>query len=198
MRTPEVRGGQGRGGIHGAWAAVALAAVLSVGLAAPAAAGDTGVRFGYYDGADADSPVPAIGLFTRIDVPGPLNLELSADYRVESLLDGDVEATVVPVRLSLLLNALQVVSPYVVAGAGVDYVGLSFRNERGDARDDAGVAFEVHAGAGVEISIGLLTVIADLRYCSVGAVSNETLSTALGGDYDPSGWHASLSAAIPF
>ena len=104
--------------------AVVMAALVFVALSAPAApagAGqDPGIRIGYYGGADADDPVPVIGVYGRLDVPGPLNLEISADYRQETLRGGDLEATVIPVRVSVVASFLPVVSPYLLAGVGAD------------------------------------------------------------------------------
>jgi opacity protein-like surface antigen len=184
-----------RGGVVLAVLAVlALAAPLS-----PANAGqDPGIRIGYYAGADADDPVPVIGVYGRLDIPGPLNLEISADYRQETLRGGDLEATVIPVRVSVVVNLLPVVSPYLLAGVGADYVGIDFRNEFAGTSGDSSLVLEFHAGAGVEFSLGPLSLVGDLRYCGVGAVSSESVRQALGHDYDPSGWYASLSAGISF
>jgi len=188
----------GRFRARGATALAAVMAFCAV-AAAPAAAGqDPGLRLGTYQGADADDPVPVIGAYGRFDVPGPLNLEVSADYRRESLRGGDLEATVIPLRVSAVLNLLPVVSPYLLAGAGMDYVGLGFRNELAGIEDDAGVVFEVHAGGGIELSLGLLSLIADLRYCRAEKLSSDAVQAALGRGYDPSGWYASLSAGIEF
>lgn len=178
----------------------ALAALAALALAAaPAFAGaDPGIRLGIYGGADADDPVTAVGLFGRLDVPGPLNLEVSADYRREKLLGGDLEATVIPVRVSALLNFLPVVSPYVLAGVGVDFIRISFDDGIAATDGESGVSFEAHAGAGVEVSLGPVSVIADLRYCSVEPLESEAVRGALGRDYDASGWYASLSAGISF
>jgi hypothetical protein len=194
----------GNGAVHGrafSRAAAALLALFTLGslaAAAPALAGDPGVRLGYYHGADADDAVPVIGVFGRFDIPGPLNLEVSADYRQETMNGGDLKATVVPLRASVVLNFLPVVSPYLLAGAGVDLVGLSFHNEFSATANDTAAVLEVHAGGGVELSLGPLSLIGDLRYCRVGAVSSDAVQAALGHDYDPSGWYASISAGISF
>ena len=176
-----------------------LAAALLLTAAAPAGAGqDPGIRLGVYDGADSDEPVPVLGVYGRLDVPGPLNLELSADYRQESLLDGDLEATVVPVRASVLLNFFPGVSPYLLAGVGADYVSFEFRDGQAAAGDLTSLVFELHAGAGVELGLGPVTLIGDVRYCSVEQTSSDAVRQALGHDYDASGWYASLSAGISF
>jgi hypothetical protein len=156
------------------------------------------VRLGYYQSADADDAVPVIGLYGRFDVPGPLNLEVSADYREETLQGGNVKATVVPLRVSAVFNFFPVVSPYLLAGGGVDLVGLSFGNAWSAQPDDATVVFEAHAGAGIEFSLGPLSVIGDVRYCQVGAVDTDAVRAALGHTYDASGWYASISAGISF
>jgi hypothetical protein len=197
MATPS------RGGFEAAtpWRAV-LAALVALAVAAPAlpaiAGQDPGIRVGYYSGADADDPVLAIGVYGRLDVPGPLNLEISADYRQESLRGGAMEATVIPVRVSLVASFLPVVSPYLLAGVGADYVGIDFRDELSGTSGDSSVVLEFHAGAGVEFSLGPLSIIGDLRYCGAGSVSSDSVRRALGHDYDPSGWYASLSAGISF
>jgi hypothetical protein len=178
-----------------------LAAMLALAAApaAPARAGqDPGLRLGYYAGADADEAVPTIGVFGRVDLPGPLNLEVSADYRRESLLGGELEATVIPVRVTAVFSFSPVVSPYLAAGAGLDYVGLDFGAAGSGAADDSNLVYEVHAGGGVEVSLGPLSLIADLRYCRAGAVSTDAVRAALGHAYDPSGWQASVSAGISF
>jgi hypothetical protein len=190
----------------GAWAltrrVVVLAALVVQAVAAsplPAIAGqDPGIRLGYFGGADADDPVPVIGVYGRLDIPGPVNLELSADYRQETLRGGDLEATVIPVRVSAVASFLPVVSPYLLAGVGIDYVGIAFHNELSGLGDDSGVVLEFHAGGGVEFSLGPLTLIGDLRYCGTGALSSDAVRRALGHDYDPSGWYASVSAGISF
>jgi hypothetical protein len=176
-----------------------LAALFAVAAAAPARAGqDPGIRLGMYQAADADKAVVTVGVFERLDIPGPLNLELSADYRKERLAGGGVDATVIPVRVSAYFSFLPVVSPYVLAGVGADFVHFGFNDTAaGDGRR-TDVAFEVHGGGGVEISLGPVSVIGDLRYCKVQPLSNGAVSQALGHDYDPSGWHASLSAGISF
>jgi len=180
-------------------ATVALAVLMALGFPAAASAGqDPGLRLGYYAGEDADDAVPTIGVFTRFDIPGPLNLEVSADYRRETLLDGDIEAMVIPLRVSALLNFLPGLSPYLVAGAGAEYVDLDFRNELAGFSDESDLVFEVHAGAGIEIGLGPASLGADLRYCRATAISGDELNAALGHDYDPSGWTASLTLGFSF
>jgi opacity protein-like surface antigen len=199
MRKAKQSGGVAAGATRGG---VVLAVLVFLALAAPlspASAGqDPGIRIGYYSGADADDPVPVIGVYGRLDIPGPLNLEISADYRQEALRGGDLEATVIPVRVSVVASFLPVVSPYLLAGVGADYVGIDFRNEFAGTSGDSSLVLEFHAGAGVEFSLGPLSLIGDLRYCGVGAVSSESVRRALGHDYDPSGWYASISAGISF
>ncbi len=176
-----------------------LALVLIGGAAPPAFAGqDPGIRLGYFTGGDADNPVPALGVFARFDIPGPLNLEVSADYRRELIRSGDLEATVIPVRASAVLSFLPVVSPYLLAGGGIEYVGIAFNNDFEGTSSDSTVVVEAHAGGGVEVSFGPLSLIGDLRYSRSGAVSADSVRRALGHDYDPSGWYASLSAGISF
>lgn len=176
-----------------------LAALLGPVGTAPALAGqDPGIRVGAYDGADADVPVVAVGVYGRLDVPGPLNLELSADYRREQLRGNDSEATVVPVRATAILSFLPVVSPYVAAGVGADFVRIDFDDAVSAADSESSVLLELHAGAGVEISLGPVSVVADVRYCSVEGMSDAAVREALGHDYDASGWYASLSAGFSF
>jgi hypothetical protein len=176
-----------------------LAGLSGLAVAAPAAAGqDPGIRIGAYDGADADVPVVAVGVYGRLDVPGPLNLELSADYRREQLRGNDSEATVVPVRATAILSFLPVVSPYVAAGVGADFVRIDFDDAVSAAGSESSVLMELHAGVGVEIGLGPLSVIADVRYCSVEGMADAAVREALGRDYDASGWYASLSAGISF
>lgn len=176
-----------------------LAGLMVAGAVGPAAAGqDPGIRLGVYDGADADVPVLAVGVFGRLDVPGPLNLEISADYRREQLRGNDSEATVVPVRATAILSFLPVVSPYVLAGVGADFVRIEFDEAVAAADSASSVLLELHAGVGLEIGLGPVSVIADLRYCSVEPMSDAAVREALGRDYDASGWHASLSAGISF
>jgi opacity protein-like surface antigen len=179
-------------------AVAALACLATLAGAAPAVAGDFGVRLGYYGGADADDPVPVIGVYDRLDIPGPLNLEISADYRNESLRGGDLEAAVVPLRLSAVLNLFPGVSPYLLAGVGADYASISFHNELSGKGDETDLVFEAHAGAGLEFNLGPLSVIGDLRYCAVGEVENDAVKAALGHAYDPSGWYASLAVGFSF
>lgn len=182
--------------------AAGLAAVgaLLLALPVPAAIADQelGVRLGSSFGADADDAVPVVGIYSRWDIPGPVNLELSADYRQESLLGGDLEATVIPVRAAVVLNLLPVVSPYLLAGVGIDYVGLGFRNELSGSSDRTSAVFEVHAGGGLTLSLGPLSLSGDLRYSWAESVSGEAVQAALGHDYDPSGLTATLSAGIAF
>lgn len=191
----------GSGAVHrlSAWGgAVAAALFATLAAAAPAAAVDPGIRLGYYDGTDADDPVPVIGVYGRVDVPGPVNLEISADYRNEELRGGDLEAAVVPVRVSAVISMLPVLSPYLLAGVGADYVSISFHNELADRGDESSLVFEAHAGGGVEFGLGPVSVILDLRYCAVEEVSEEAVQSALGHAYDPSGWYASISAGFSF
>lgn len=178
-------------------AAAVLVAVIAL-APAMSAAQDLGVRIGTVQGDDADDPVAVVGVFGRFDIPGPLNLEVSADYRRETLLDGDIEATVIPLRVSALFNFLPGLSPYLVAGAGADYVDLDFRNELAGFSDESDLVFEVHAGAGIEIGLGPVSLGADLRYCRATAISGDELNAALGHDYDPSGWTASLTLGFSF
>lgn len=179
---------------------LAVTALLAAVALAPAkAAGqDLGVRLGSYLGDDADDPVPVVGVFSRFDLPGPLNLELSADYRNERLRGGDIEAMVVPLRASAVLNLMAVVSPYLLGGVGMDYVNLDFRNEFGSLGDDSDIVFEIHAGAGIEVGLGPLSLGADLRYCRATEVSTDALRSTLGHGYDPSGWAATLVAGFSF
>ena len=182
-----------------AWfGAAALAALIALGGAVPAAAGDIGIRLGYYGGADADDPVPVVGVYDRLDIPGPLNLEISADYRNESLRGGDLEAVVVPVRVSAVLNFFPGVSPYLLAGVGADYTSISFHNELSGQGDETDLVYEAHAGVGLEFGVGPLSVVGDLRYCLVEEVSNAAVESALGHAYDPSGWYVSVSAGFSF
>ena len=190
QRTSRTRGAVGR-------LATAIAMAGALAAAAPAAA-DVGVRLGYYDGADADDPVPVFGGYGRVDVPGPLNLEFSADYREESLAGGALEATVVPVRVSAVLNFLPGLSPYLLAGVGADFVSIGFGGAWAEQGDESDLALEWHAGGGLEIGLGPVSVVGDLRYCGVAEVGNDAVRDALGRAYDPSGWYASVSAAISF
>jgi opacity protein-like surface antigen len=178
----------------------AVAVLLAVIALAPAmsAAQDLGVRIGTVQGDDADDPVAVVGVFGRFDIPGPLNLEVSADYRRETLLDGDIEAMVIPLRVSALFNFLPGFSPYLVAGAGAEYVDLDIRNELAGFSDESDLVFEVHAGAGIEIGLGPVSLGADLRYCRATAISGDELNATLGHDYDPSGWTASLTLGFSF
>jgi opacity protein-like surface antigen len=185
-----------RGAVRRLAAAIAMAGALAA--AAPAAATDVGVRLGYYDGADADEPVPVFGVYGRVDIPGPLNLELSADYREESLAGGALEATVVPARVSAVLNFLPGFSPYLLAGVGADFVSIGFAGAWAGRSDESDIALAWHAGGGLEIGLGPVSVVGDLRYCGVAEVGNEAVRAALGRAYDPSGWYASVSAAISF
>jgi len=186
---------------HGGGIGWALTAVLAaaIGCAAPqpVAAADLGIRIGSYLGTDADDPVPVIGAWCRWDVPGPLNLEISADYRKETLLGGGLDATVVPLRATAVLNLLTVVSPYLLAGVGADYVGIGLDSQFGGG-DEVSIVFEVHAGGGLEVNLGPLSLIGDLRYCSAGSISSDAVQAALGHPYDPSGWSATLSAGFAF
>jgi hypothetical protein len=172
------------------------AASLAASPAAAAAGQDPGLRLGYYGSADADEPVPVVGLYGRFDIPGPLNLELSADYRKEQLHKGAIESTVVPLRASAVLNLFPGVSPYLLAGLGVDYNSISFPHSA--FADETNFVFEAHAGVGLELSLGPLSIIGDVRYCAVSKVSNAHLNQVLGHDYDPSGWYASIAAGISF
>lgn len=182
----------------GAGLAVGVALLLAA-PGPPAQAGqDLGIRLGSSFGTDAGGSVPVVGAYSRWDIPGPLNVELSADYRRESLLNGDLEATVIPVRASVVVNFLPVVSPYLLAGVGMDYVGIDFHNELAGSGDHTSAVFEAHAGGGVEIALGPLSLIADLRYCRSESVTSDAVQAALGHGYDPSGWTASLSAGISF
>jgi len=182
-----------------AWCAAAVLVLLAtLAAAVPAAGADVGVRLGYYGGADADDPVPVLGVYGRLDIPGPLNLEIAADYRDETLRDGDLEATVVPVRVSAVLNLLPGVSPYLLAGVGADYVSVSFLHELSGHGDESTLVYELHAGGGLEFSLGPVSIVGDLRYCSVGEFANDAVQSALGHAYDPSGWYASVSAGFSF
>ena len=173
--------------------------VLAVAIAfVPRAAEAAGVRLGYYGGADADEKAFTVGVFDRWDVPGPLNLEFSADYRKEKLLGGDMEAMVIPVRASLVLNLMPVLSPYLIAGVGADFVRASFHNKLAAIENQSATLFEAHAGGGVEVTLGPFSVIGDVRYCRVAAMDNAAVNQALGHNYNPSGWYASLSAGISF
>jgi len=177
--------------------ATAIAVIAAVAAAAPAAA-DVGVRVGYYDGGDADDPVPVFGVYGRVDIPGPLNFELSADYREESLAGGALEATVVPARVSAVFNFLPGLSPYLLAGVGADFVSIDFTGAWAGQGDESDLALEWHAGGGFEIGLGPVSFVGDLRYCGVAEVGNDAVRAALGRAYDPSGWYASVSAAISF
>ena len=64
--------------------------------------------------------------------------------------------------------------------------------------DESEIALEWHAGGGIEIGLGPVSVVGDVRYCGVGEVGGDAVEAALGRAYDPSGWYASLSAAISF
>ncbi|HWR98822.1 MAG TPA: hypothetical protein VN317_10415 [Candidatus Methanoperedens sp.] len=191
--------GSSAGTGRGARLAAALAVALGVLVAcAGDAVAETGLRLGAYAGTDADDPVPVIGAYARLDVPGPLNLEVSADYRRESLRGGDLEATVVPVRASAVLNLLPGVSPYLLAGVGADYVRVDFRHELAGWGEESALVYEAHAGAGLEVGLGPFSIVGDLRYCAVGEVTNAAVRAGLGHAYDASGWYASLSAGLSF
>jgi hypothetical protein len=105
---------------------------------------------------------------------------------------------VLPVRASAVLNPLPFAGPYLVAGVGADYTSISFHEALAGRSDESALALELHAGGGFELSLGLLSITADLRYCAVEDVSNDAVKAALGHPYDPSGWYASVSAAISF
>ena len=113
-------------------------------------------------------------LIARNDTVHEPVLVVGATVRVEGVLAGDV------------------------AGVGADFVRIDFDDAVSAADSEASVLLELHAGAGVEISLGPLSVIADVRYCSVEGMSDAAVREALGHDYDASGWYASLSAGVSF
>lgn len=178
----------------------AVAATLAVPALSPspAAAVDLGIRAGYYGGADADDPVPAIGAVLRVDVPGPLNLELSVDARRETVEQGTFKALVVPARATAVLSLTPGFGPYLLAGVGGAYGRLSFGKGAASLGSESAFVVEYHGGLGFEIVLGPLSLTADARYCKVGPVSSEKLRQAVGGDYDPSGWLAGIAASFGF
>lgn len=187
--------GRGRAGLR----AGLLAFALSLTGAAGATAGqDPGIRAGYFQGADADDAVPFIGVYGRIDVPGPVNVELSVDVRQEQLADGDLESVVVPIQASAVLNLFPAFGPYLVAGVGATYNHISFHHELAGLGEESEVLFEAHAGFGLELDLGPLNLVGDVRYLLSEKVSADAVRGALGREYDPSGWCASIGLGISF
>jgi hypothetical protein len=90
------------------------------------------------------------------------------------------------------------VSPYLLAGVGADYTSISFHNELSGEGDETDLVYEAHAGVGLELGLGPLSIVGDLRYCLVEEVSNAAVESALGHAYDPSGWYVSVSAGFSF
>jgi hypothetical protein len=125
-------------------------------------------------------------------------LELSADYRVEELHGGDIEAAVIPVRASAVLNLLPGVSPYLLAGVGADIASLSFHNAHAGTADESDILYEAHAGAGIEIGLGPVSLVGDLRYVAATTLDAAAVAGVLGHAYDPSGWYVSIAAGLSF
>jgi hypothetical protein len=171
----------------------ALLILLSAG---PAASFDLGARLGYGRGPDGDTAEPSAGIYTRFDIPGPVNLELAGDYWKEDLPGGMGSVDVLPLQATALLYflPLPVVKPYLLGGAGVFMLNLTEEGPGGAGREESEQLFSLHGGAGIDLPLlGLAGLTADLRYYAAGE------TTLAGGEtYRPGGWRAYLGIHLRF
>lgn len=168
-----------------------LFTALLLFCAVPAEAWDGGVRIGYGKSAGADAPEPSVGLYGRIDLPGPVNLELSGDAWKEERSGGAVEAKNLPLQATALLYPLPtaVATPYLLGGAGIFLVRTAVTEAPGRSRERDDHLFSLHGGAGLEVPLaGVAGLMTEFRYTFC-----EELSTGGAGGmpektYRPGGW----------
>lgn len=124
-----------------------------------------GVTVAYVELQGADEGTMFYGLHARLYL-GLLAFEGLVGTAESEFEDGDGEATLVPIQLSVMLMPFQgiPVRPYGLAGVGwyfhdVDYSGGL---ESLEDEDDSTLGF--HLGLGLELKVGFLMLHADFRY----------------------------------
>lgn len=167
--------------------AAALSFTLLILLSAgPAASFDLGVRLGYGHSPDGETSEPSAGIYTRLDIPGPVNLELAGDYWKEELPGGTRSVTNLPLQATALLYffPFPFIKPYLLGGAGVFLVHLT--GEGGLEENDQ--LFCLQGGAGLDVPLaGMAGLTADFRYY---ASEEMTVKRGAGPEetYQPGGW----------
>lgn len=159
---------------------------------------DLGVRAGYGSAEGEDEGAPSIGVYTRFDIPGPVNLELAADGWASERSGGKIEARNIPLQASALLYPFPsvLVKPYLLGGAGITMVRLKSLDAAAKRERNARL-FSVQAGAGFDIALPLVVLTADLRY-----FFTEELTADPAGlpeeSYRPGGWRLTAGLALTF
>ncbi len=178
-----------------------LFSVFLLSCAAPADAWDAGVRIGYGKSSGAAGPEPSVGLYGRIDLPGPVNLELAGDIWKEERSGGAVEAKNLPLQATALLYPLPsvMVKPYLLGGAGIFLVRTTVTEAPGQGRERDDHLFSLHGGAGLEMPLaGVAGLMTEFRYYLC-----EELSTGGAGGmpeetYRPGGWRLFAGLHLSF
>lgn len=168
-----------------------LFSALLLSWAAPADAWDAGARIGYGKSSGADGSEPSIGLYGRIDLPGPVNLELAADTWKEERSGGAVEAKYLPLQATALLYPLPsvVVKPYLLGGAGIFLVRTAVTEAPGLSRDRDAHLFSLHGGAGLEMPLaGVAGLMTEFRYYLCEELSTGGAGGITEETYRPGGW----------
>jgi len=181
----------------------ALGLALLVLLASgPAASFDLGARLGYGRGPDGDTAEPSAGIYTRFDIPGPVNLELAGDYWKEDLPGGMGSVDVLPLQATGLLYFLPslIVKPYLLGGAGVFLVHVTHEDTLGRAgREEDQQLFCLQGGAGIDLPLlGLVGLTADIRYYAVEEMTFGGTPAIPGKTYRPGGWRAYAGIHLRF
>ncbi len=142
---------------------------------------------------DSDKVKSLYGLGVRGSViPGVLQAELGAQYRTETLFDGDLKLKQWPITASLWLSPVYT----LYAGGGVGWYHTTF-----DYRDELGLEneteqdFGAHVGGGVRVPV-VPGAALDLNGRYVFLQDQE--SKLIPDQFDPTFWSMTLGLAIRF
>jgi len=189
----QLRGPLSRCSVPILFAAIVAVSVSVLANAATAPATEIIPSVGLTRSTDSDKVKSLLGLGVRgFVIPGVLQAELGAQYRTETLYDGDLKLRQWPITASLWLSPVYT----LYAGGGVGWYHTSF-----DYRDELGLEneteqdFGVHVGGGVRVPV-VPGAALDLngRYVFLQDQESKLIPDA----FDPTFWSMTLGLAVRF
>ena len=127
--------------------------------------------WGYVGNRDAEEGAWSLNLVARARLTPQWSLEAGVSWYYHEYRGDDLRLTRVPVQISALYFPFRpdVLRPYLLAGAGVYPLWVSYKDSLDALDDDSDTLFGAHAGLGAEMQMGTSHgALFDFRYNVVG------------------------------